>query len=70
MPNAKYDYRVMGKVAKNSRNKAQGEVVELLHADDSNNFVTVMASLSRLEKKVDTLLAREKTVTKSDEIKS
>lgn len=70
MPQAKYAYKVMGKVAKNSRNKAQTEIVELLHADDSHNFVTVMASLSRLEKKVDTLLAKDKTTVKSEEIKS
>ena len=70
IPNAKYDYKVMGKVAKNSRNKAQSEVVEVLRADDSNNFVTVMAILKELDKKVDVLLAKEKTAEKSQEIKS
>lgn len=46
MPQAKYDYKVMGKAAKNSRNKAHQEIKEILGADDAHNFETVMDALN------------------------
>lgn len=49
MPQAKYDYAVMGKVAKNSRNKAQKEAIELVKADEEHNFVTVMDKLNIIQ---------------------
>jgi hypothetical protein len=48
MPQAKYDYAVMGKVAKNSRNKAQTEVIALVKADDGHNFETVTNQLNTI----------------------
>jgi hypothetical protein len=56
MPNAKYDYIVMGKVAKNSRNKAQKEIIDLLKASDELNLETI-------NKKIDIFRAEQKELS-------